>query len=258
MISKDSKLSFIIESCLRKIPKHRPSIHIILNCLKDFSLRSSFDQMKFSFYVNEISKAEGIVIDQDIHSNIYSLRNSWRKFELFHFANTLSSNKDCQIIVSYYNIERNHFSSEDLRILEENCSQNIYAAYYMSNCLMDGHGFEKDEERAFQLLIDYLSKAQYESSFHPVILNLLGLCHKLGVGTEMSKSEAFRYYELSANRGYSSGQSNLGNCYEEGTGAQVDEKEAFHYHALATKQGNKYGFSNFANCYKRALEPKLT
>ena len=56
----------------------------------------------------------------------------------------------------------------------------------------------------------------------PELVCLRGDLHYIGLGTETNHLKAYKCYEVSANKGYDRGQSNLGWMYEYGEGCEKD------------------------------------
>ena len=70
---------------------------------------------------------------------------------------------------------------------------------------------------------------------HAVSQNWLGI--KL---ITVDWEEAFRYFQLSAEQGYTNGELNLGECYWEGDGVDFDAEEAKHWFMRAAGKGDEH------------------
>ena len=58
--------------------------------------------------------------------------------------------------------------------------------------------------------------------------------------------EAVRYYALSANQGYTTGENNLGCCYMDGAGTEVDLGKARYLFERAAAKGDKEAIKSLA------------
>ncbi|EGB12038.1 hypothetical protein AURANDRAFT_19925, partial [Aureococcus anophagefferens] len=67
--------------------------------------------------------------------------------------------------------------------------------------------------------------------------------------SEKKFEEAFRYFALAANQGYTHGECHLGGCYLTGAGTEGKFEEAFRCYALSADQGYTIGEHNLGCCY---------
>lgn len=68
----------------------------------------------------------------------------------------------------------------------------------------------------------------------------LGVCYEYGVGTEENLKEAFKYYTLGAEAGFTSAKYRLGISYKFGIGTDENQVEAFTWLSKAAEEGNLY------------------
>ncbi|MDM8174601.1 MULTISPECIES: SEL1-like repeat protein [Olivibacter] len=81
--------------------------------------------------------------------------------------------------------------------------------------------------------------AFYEkASEQDVIAEGLGVCYEYGIGIDYSMSEAFKYYEMAANKNVIGAMYRLGNCYLNGNGVSEQPEEAYKWFFNAAQQGN--------------------
>lgn len=85
-------------------------------------------------------------------------------------------------------------------------------------------------EKAF----DYYQRA-YELD---VIHQGMGLCYEYGIGVEANMSEAFKYYQMAADRDYVIAMYHTGRCYLEGEGVKANDAEAFRWFYDAAQRNN--------------------
>lgn len=96
-------------------------------------------------------------------------------------------------------------------------------------------------------LYDYDQLNEYEKALslyleaynnYEVISDGLGICYEYGLGTEANASEAFKYYEIAANKNNKNAMYRLGKCYLSGTGTRKNESQAYHWFATAANYGD--------------------
>ncbi|MEH6306728.1 tetratricopeptide repeat protein [Olivibacter sp. CPCC 100613] len=71
-----------------------------------------------------------------------------------------------------------------------------------------------------------------------VIAEGLGVCYEYGIGVDYNIGEAFKYYEMAANRNVVGAMYRLGNCYLNGTGVNEQPEEAYKWFFNAAQQAN--------------------
>jgi len=111
-----------------------------------------------------------------------------------------------------------------------------YGETNLGCCYGDGTGTEVD-----------LGKARYwferaASKGDAVAQNSLGFL----LDTEGNFEEAFRYYALSADQGFTSAEYNLGMCYRDGFGTEVDLGKARYWFERAASKGDEGAIKNLA------------
>lgn len=154
----------------------------------------------------------------------------------------------------------------------------------MGECLMEGHGVEKDMqlavhycaqaasqgetvahchlgviyikgwgvERNVKLAVVHFTKAQDD----PVALFNLGLCHANGsAGDSASKVEAVKYYEMAADQGLAEAQCNLALCLIGGVGCAEDPDKAAKLLQSAADQGLAAAQYNLGGCDQHTICP---
>lgn len=99
--------------------------------------------------------------------------------------------------------------------------------YYLYN---DGRQENPEYDKAFEY---YLAAEQ-----QGVISEGLGVCYEYGIGTEENSNEAFKYYTLGAEEGYTAAKYRLGTAYKYGIGTEQNQVEAYRWLSKAAEEGN--------------------
>jgi TPR repeat protein len=82
---------------------------------------------------------------------------------------------------------------------------------------------------------------------NPVAENMLGVINEMGFGAQKNSKEAFRLYNLSAQKGYSYAQYNLGNwILYNNNSSDLIFSEVFRLYSLSSAQGNSFGQNGLA------------
>lgn len=102
-----------------------------------------------------------------------------------------------------------------------------YAALMLGDYYLYNHGEEGEYDKAF----DYYKFAESKDC----ISEGLGVCFEYGLGVEENNTEAFKYYNLAAERGYTSAKYRLGLCYKYGTGTTENPSEAYNWFSQAVE-----------------------
>ena len=66
-----------------------------------------------------------------------------------------------------------------------------------------------------------------------------GYMLETGDGVEVNKSEAVKYFKMSADKGYNWAMNNYANKLFYGEGIAVNKSEAIKYYKMAAEKGNK-------------------
>ncbi|EGB07291.1 hypothetical protein AURANDRAFT_64981 [Aureococcus anophagefferens] len=103
-------------------------------------------------------------------------------------------------------------------------AMNNLGSYYEN-----GSGVKLDKKKAERL---YRAAADRGEAFAQ--FNLAEL-----LDSEEKFEEAFRYYALSADQGYTPGEFNLGCCYKDGEGTEVDPGKARYWFERAAAKGDE-------------------
>jgi uncharacterized protein len=81
----------------------------------------------------------------------------------------------------------------------------------------------------------------------------LGIMYDNGYGVPQDRSEAFRWFERAAGRGFANAQYHLGFMYQHGRGVQRSQVEAFKLYRLAAAQGDPAAQYNLGRMYAHGL-----
>lgn len=90
------------------------------------------------------------------------------------------------------------------------------------------------EEPEYEKALEYYRYAESQG----VITEGLGVCYDYGIGVEENETEAFKYYTLGANGGYTAAKYRLGLAYKYGRGTTVNMDEAYRWLSDAAEDGN--------------------
>ena len=90
------------------------------------------------------------------------------------------------------------------------------------------------EEPEYEKAIEYYKYAESQG----VVTEGLGVCYDYGLGVEENETEAFKYYTLGANDGYTAAKYRLGLAYKYGRGTTVNMEEAYRWLSDAANDGN--------------------
>lgn len=98
--------------------------------------------------------------------------------------------------------------------------------YYLYNV----GGGEPEYDKAF----NYYKYAEEQG----VVSEGIGICYEYGLGAEENETEAFKYYTLASNDGYTAAKYRLGACYKYGKGTTESLSDAYRWFAEAAEEGN--------------------
>ncbi|PKC66514.1 HCP-like protein [Rhizophagus irregularis] len=265
--------SDIYTACWSDDPDERPSIQIVVSCLRsiiDHSIKSITNEIKNEALDNDF---EYMFDDYDlsIHDNIpnividdFSLNTSdLMKKNLLLNLSDLTNNVEKIVDKLIDHLIRLHDElGYDPTEIKEIISQNIQdinksLQIKISDWLIRNqtsskyiffHGFlyyngiivKKDEDKAFGLF----SKAS--KSNYPIAQFYLGKLYK-------DPKKAFYWYQKSAENGNKHAQFYLGKCYEEGKGIEKDGFKAFECYEKAVKNGNKFAQLSLGYYYDNGI-----
>lgn len=90
------------------------------------------------------------------------------------------------------------------------------------------------EEPEYEKALEYYKYAESQG----VVTEGLGVCYDYGIGVEENEPEAFKYYTLGANDGYTAAKYRLGLAYKFGRGTTENMEEAYRWLSDAAEDGN--------------------
>jgi TPR repeat protein len=114
--------------------------------------------------------------------------------------------------------------------------ETLKGSYGLANCYMEGTGVEKSQAKAI-----HWYKQGANAGFALSEYSLGRIYH-----SQEKFSDAFRYFELSANQAYDESQSFLADCYERGVGVQPSNQKSMFWNKEAANNGNMVGMANYA------------
>lgn len=103
-----------------------------------------------------------------------------------------------------------------------------YAALMIGNYYLYNHGGEKEYNKA----LEYYKFAEE----HECLNEGIGICHEFGFGTEENNTEAFKYYNLAAEKDNVAAMYRLGLCYKYGTGTTEDLAAAYNWFSKSAEE----------------------
>ena len=128
----------------------------------------------------------------------------------------------------------------------ENASYEEILEYLRSLALKGSCNFQHNLGVAFEYGTNGLQQS-YEEAFKCFQLaadrgyassqNIVGFYYAKGMGVQQSYEKAFKYFQLAANQGLDIAQDNLGLYFQEGRGTEQSYEKAFYYFKLAADQG---------------------
>jgi len=113
---------------------------------------------------------------------------------------------------------------------------DVDAMAFLGEMCKTGLGVKLDKKKAERLVRMAADRG------NAVAQNNLGVL----LQTEEKFEEAVRYYALSANQGYTTGENNLGCCYMDGAGTEVDLGKARYLFERAAAKGDKEAIKSLA------------
>ncbi|GES81546.1 kinase-like domain-containing protein [Rhizophagus clarus] len=257
--------SNIYTACWSDDPDERPSIQIIVSCLKsiiDRSIKSITNEIERkplnndSEYVMDdyglsaYDNFTNVMIDYDFSLNTLDyVKNNL-------LLNLVDLNDDVEKIVDrlidhlirlhdelgYIPIETEEIINHNIQDINKSLQMKI-SDWLIRNQTTTKyiffHGFlyyngiilRRDEDKAFGLFL----KASKEN--YPIAQVYLGKCYENGNGIEKNDSKAFEYYEKAAKNENKVVQFNLGRCYGYGIGIEKDYDKSFELLEKSAKQG---------------------
>jgi hypothetical protein len=113
---------------------------------------------------------------------------------------------------------------------------DVDAMRHLAKLYRDGSGVKLDKKKA-----ERLYRAAADRGDATAQNNLA-----LFLDAEQKFEEAFRYYALAADQGYTSGEYNLGCCHRDGQGTEVDLGKARYWFERAAAKGHEKATQNLA------------
>ena len=107
------------------------------------------------------------------------------------------------------------------------------------------------DRKEFSEAIKWYQKAAERG--YAIAQNELGYCYVCGYGVSQDYDEAVKWYRKAADQGHAGAQSNLGLCYKNGYGVNQSYSEAAKWYRKAAEQGDAGAQTNLGFCYEYAL-----
>ncbi|EGB11514.1 hypothetical protein AURANDRAFT_20956 [Aureococcus anophagefferens] len=115
--------------------------------------------------------------------------------------------------------------------------KNVDAMFQLAGLYWIGSGVKLDKNKAMKL---YRAAADRGDALAQFNLGIL-------LRSEKKFEEAFRYFALAANQGYTEGEASLGYCYTaDGEGTEVDLGKARYWYARAAAKGHQIAIDDLA------------
>jgi TPR repeat protein len=106
---------------------------------------------------------------------------------------------------------------------------NVDAMAYLADMYWEGSGVKLDKKKAERLYRAAADRGDAAAQFNVGVV----------LHSEKKFEEAFRYYALSADQGYTDGEVKLGCCYGNGAGTEVDLGKARYWFERAAAKGHE-------------------
>lgn len=107
-----------------------------------------------------------------------------------------------------------------------------YAAIMLGDYYL--YNVNDSEEPDYGKAFEYYKFAESQG----IVSEGIGVCYDYGLGVEENESEAFKYYTLAANDGYTGAKYRLGLAYKYGRGTSENKIEAYRWLSDAAQNGN--------------------
>lgn len=116
-------------------------------------------------------------------------------------------------------------------------------------CYQIGNGVDVNHRRAYELF-SQVCDGDGPKNIKSIAQCSLASLYQLGFGTPKNPQRALKYYQLSADYGYTPAKFNLGMCYKNGIGVKKNVKQAFELFSQAAFQGCKMCCCQLGLCYE--------
>lgn len=134
-------------------------------------------------------------------------------------------------------------SREIIAKVEQGIEANdVYAFYFKGVCLREGHHYQKDEQKAFQMMHQAADKGMPKAQY------LLSGMYAEGLGTEANESLAYRWLQTAAENGYYEAEGKWGMHLHD-SWFESKKHNSFRYLIHAYEQGVDEVYWHLAQCY---------
>lgn len=124
-------------------------------------------------------------------------------------------------------------------------AEDAMGMHLLASLYYQGHGVEKDLQRAIALF-----EAAAAKGYHPSNTNL-GIIYHMGTGVARDTEKALGYYMAAGKQGDPQATFNLGQIFRKGDGVEKDFKRAITYYSLAAQQGYLPAVSEYGLLFAR-------
>ena len=99
------------------------------------------------------------------------------------------------------------------------------------------NGLEEDEKKGFEMFL----KIEKETSGYHWTQRSLGVCYRIGHGTEEDYDKCFEFETKAAEQGLGLAMHGLAICYKIGQGCEKNDTKSFEWHEKSAQLGDSYG-----------------
>ncbi|PKC70584.1 kinase-like protein [Rhizophagus irregularis] len=260
--------SDIYTACWSDDPDERPSIQIVVSCLKsiiDYSIKfitneienNDLKYMRDDYDLSIYDNFSKIMIDDNSSLNTFDyVKNKLLILNLTDLTDNVEKIVDKLIDhlirihdeLCYIPTEAKEIINQNIQNIDKFLQIKIFdwlirnqtsSKYIFFRGFLYYNGIiiiNKDEDKAIRLF----SKASKDN--YPIAQFYLGKLYK-------DSKKAFYWYQKSAENGSKLAQFYLGKCYENGNGIEKDNFKAFKFYEKASISGNKVVQFNLGRCY---------
>ena len=172
-------------------------------------------------------------------------------------------NKDAQFLEGY--VLSNIYSvlykynkidyAKAAELYEELMAENPFAKIEYAGLVLEGNGFDKDEEKADQMIREALEEIDETTindlPYSSIAFNRLGILYENGYGVERDAEKAIGFLKKAVDLGNPMSARELGCIYARGKGVDQDFRLAHYWYWKAIKMGDPNTFSTIAGDYER-------
>eukprot|EP01080_Neovahlkampfia_damariscottae_P012051 gene12051-5547_t len=249
------KLHDICVNCLEIDPSKRMTAKEILSSNFDFKNLCEEYSPKNNEILQEIVSIQLEFLNlSDCLKILNTNLNHSKKIQVIKKLRNAKEKNISKMIFFYYLLSFDHYQLEywsnkcsltklDIDQYFEKYNEKDRKIFY-AICLLYGCGFEKNELKAFEMLLELSNTNNANAQYY------IGRCYHLGCGVEKNFQKGIEFFISSSEKGNSNAQCSVGYCYKNGDGVKKDMKKAVDYYTLSSNQRNSNAQCNMGLCYQ--------